>query len=260
MADLDARGDVETKQERERAFHDVAFTESTRASVWGFYKITGSSRRAFRDCLAAEDLAGKRVLEYGSGAAAEAFFLAREGAQVVGIDISPVAVEQGRDRAAREGVDDRIEFRVMDAEHLEFADQSFDLVCGSAILHHLELSLAYRQIARVLRPGCAAVFVEPLGHNPVINAYRRRTPALRTEDEHPLLMRDLEQAREYFRDVETRFFHLSSLAAIPFRDRSRFPALLSALEGLDQRLFHVAPFLQKHAWMVVIRMAKPIKA
>jgi len=251
---------METKQERERAFHDVAFAESTRASVGGFYTITGSSRRAFRDCLAGEGLTGKRILEYGSGAAAEAFFLAHEGAQVVGIDISPVAVEQGRERAAREGLEDRIEFRVMDAEHLEFADQTFDIVCGSAILHHLDISLAYREIARVLRPGGAAVFVEPLGHNPVINAYRRRTPALRTEDEHPLLMRDLEQAREYFRDVDTSFFHLSSLAAIPFRERSWFPTLLSGLESLDQRLFRIAPSVQKHAWMAVIRMAKPIES
>jgi hypothetical protein len=48
-----------------------------------------------------------------------------------------------------------------------------------------DLSLACSEIARVLRPGGPAIFVEPLGHNPLINAYRKRTPALRTVDEHP---------------------------------------------------------------------------
>jgi len=249
---------MQTKQERERAFHDTAFEESIRAPVWGFYKITRASRRAFRDWLVAEGLAGKRVLEYGSGASAQAFFLAAQGADVTAIDISPVAVENGRQRAANEHLEDRIEFRVLNAECLDFSDEAFDLVCGSAVIHHLDLSLAYPEIARVLRPGGSGIFVEPLGHNPLINAYRNRTPALRTVDEHPLLVSDLEHARKYFREVEMRFFHLSSLAAIPFRNRSRFPALLSALDQLDRGLFRVAPTLQKHAWMSVFRMADPI--
>jgi SAM-dependent methyltransferase len=249
---------MKTKQQREQAFHDTAFAESTRAGVWGFYKITSSSRRVFLDWLSEENLADKRVLEYGSGRTAQAFFLATHGADVVGIDISPVAIEQGRERAATERLEDRIEFRVMDGECLEFPDQSFDLVCGSAILHHLDLSLAYPEIARVLRPGGSAIFVEPLGHNPLINAYRKRTPALRTVDEHPLLMADLEQARDYFGVVEARFFHLTSLASIPFRERSWFQALLSVLDELDRVLFRLVPPLRKHAWMSVFRMVDPI--
>ena len=249
---------MQTKQEREQAFHDHAFTDSIRAPVWGFYKVTGSSREAFREMLLAEGLSGKHVLEFGSGAAAQAFFLSGHDARVTGIDISPVAVEQGRRRAAEERLGDQIDFRVMDAEHLDFADQTFDLVCGSAVLHHLDLSLAYPEIARVLRPGGSAVFVEPLGHNPLINAYRRRTPSLRTVDEHPLLLADLEQAREQFRAVDARYFHLSSLAAIPIRRRQRFRSIVAALERLDRGLFRMAPGLQKHAWMVVLRMSDPV--
>ncbi len=249
---------MQTKQEREQAFHDTAFADSTRAPVWGFYRITRASRLAFRELLVAEGLAGKRVLEYGSGASAQAFFLAQQGASVTGIDISPVAVEQGRQRAASEQLEGRIEFRVMDAERLDFESGAFDLVCGSAVLHHLDLSLAYPEIARVLRPGGAAIFVEPLGHNPLINAYRNRTPELRTVDEHPLLMDDLEQAREYFSEVDIQFFHLSSLAAIPLRNRQRFPAILSTLDQLDRGLFRVAPAIRRQAWMSVFRMADPL--
>ena len=248
---------VQTKQDREQAFHDAAFGASTRAGAWGFYKITGASRKAFRDRLLAEGLQGRRMLELGSGASAQAFFAAAHGAQVTGIDISPVAVEQGRRRAAEEQLVDRVEFLVMDAESLDFPNGAFDLVCGSGVIHHLDLSRAYGEIARVLQPSGCAIFVEPLGHNPVINAYRRRTPKLRTVDEHPLLMSDLAHAERYFDEVDAQFFHLASLAAIPFRDRPGFSRLLAALERLDRRLLSTAPVIQKHAWMVVMRLGRP---
>jgi len=249
-----------TKQQREQAFHDAAYSESTRERVWGFYKAARASRQAFRDALAAEGLAGKRVLEYGSGASAQAFFLASHGARVTGIDISPVAVASGREHAADVGLADHVAFEVMDAESLLFEDQSFDLVCGAGILHHLDLDRAYAEIARVLVPAGAAVFVEPLGHNPLINAYRRRSPELRTPDEHPLLVGDLERARNYFRDVRFEFFHLASLAAIPFRDRPAFGKLLSGLDAFDRRLFELFPAIRRHAWMVLLRVREPSRS
>jgi hypothetical protein len=73
-------------------------------------------------------------------------------------------------------------------------------------------------------------------------------------------MRDLDAASGYFGVVERRFFNLASLAAIPFRDRQGFERLLSALDAVDARLFRVAPALQRHAWMVVLRLAQPLKA
>lgn len=249
-----------TKQERERAFHDEAYSHSVRKHVWGFYKTTRASRRAFRDRLVAEDLNGKRVLEYGSGASAQAFFLASQGARVTGIDLSPVAVEQGRRETTERGLDDRVRFEVMDAESLELRDASVDLVCGAGILHHLDLDRAYAEIGRVLAPGGAAVFVEPLGHNPLINAYRRRTPELRTADEHPLLLEDLERARGYFAQADFEFFHLASLGAIPFRERAGFERLLSALDAVDRRLFRLFPRIRRQAWMVVLCLREPSRA
>ena len=97
-----------------------------------------------------------------------------------------MAIEQAIEHARAEGLEDRLTFRVMDAEQLEFADDSFNLVCGSGVLHHLDLNRAYAEVARVLEPTGIGVFEEPLGHNPAINAYRRRTPEMRTVDEHPL--------------------------------------------------------------------------
>jgi len=130
-------------------------------------------------------------------------------------------------------------------------------VCGSGILHHLNPARAYGEIARVLKADGIGVFAEPLGHNPAINAYRNRTPALRTVDEHPLLMQDLALAERFLAEVSTRFFTLSSLLVIHLRDRPGFERLVSGFDALDRWLFRVAPPLRRQAWMVGMTLCRP---
>jgi SAM-dependent methyltransferase len=181
--------------------------------------------------------------------------VADQASEIVGIDISDVAVREATARAEQAGLNAK--YLVMDAESLSFPDQAFDLICSVAVLHHLDLRKGYAEIARVLRPNGTAVFMEPLGHNPLINLYRWLTPTMRTPDEHPLLMRDLELARNYFDRVEVRFFVLSSLAAM-FVHRTRvFRPVLHSLEKLDQLLFKVLPPIRRYAWQVVIVLEHP---
>ncbi len=134
---------------------------------------------------------GKDVLEYGCGRGGAAFAITSTCRNVVGIDISQVAIARARELAVQEKVSARATFQVMNAECLEFEDESFDLVCGTGILHHLDLPKAFSEIARVLGKRGTAIFIEPMGHNPAIRLFRRLTPRLRTPDEHPLLMDDL---------------------------------------------------------------------
>ena len=146
----------------------------------------------------------------------------------------------------------------MNAEDLKFDDDYFDIVCGGAILHHLDLNKALSEITRVLKPDGKAIFVEPLGHNPLINLYRRFTPSLRTKDEHPLLMRDLKLMRDYFHQVDVRYFHLLSLLAVPFHKLSTFHSLLKITETIDKVVLQI-PFLKRQAWQAVIMLYKPRK-
>lgn len=242
------------RYEREREFHDHIFREGTRGVVDKFYAITGASRRYYESRLW-DAGPGTCVLEYGCGQGSHAFELARRGADVTGIDISGEAIAQAEERAAREGV--TATFRRMNAEALEFPDANFDLICGTAILHHLDLDAGYRELARTLRPDGLAIFLEPLGHNPLINLYRSRTPHLRTPDEHPLLVDDLYRARAHFAAVRTRYFHLVGLAAVPLRKLPGFASVLRALDTFDAVLFRAVPPLRKHAWYASLELAKP---
>jgi ubiquinone/menaquinone biosynthesis C-methylase UbiE len=241
----------------EASFHDEAFGQQVRQSAWKFYDAASNAYQRYGALLRDAATEGSRVLEYGCGPGSRAFDLARAGTTVDGIDISPVAIELARENAQHQGVAERTSFNVMDAEHLEFPDESFDLVCGTSIIHHLDVERAYSEVGRVLKPGGSAVFLEALGHNPAINAYRRWTPALRTEDEHPLLMKDIAAARRYFTSVQSEHFALLSLAAIAVRGRPGFARLSRRLQRADDAMFRAMPPLRRWSWMAVLKLSGP---
>ena len=244
---------------REREFHNRVFADHSRSVAGKYYSVMRGSRQRYESVLNRYGH-GSTVLEFGCGPGFFAPYLARRGASVTGIDISETAIAQAQERAVEQGVSGNLTLKVMNAEALEFPAHSFDLVCGVAILHHLDLDRAYGEIARTLKPGGRAVFLEPLGHNPLINLYRRMTPALRTEDEHPLLMRDLVLANRYFDERQNHFYTMHSLLAVPFRDTSIFNGLLNACEASDRPVFRAFPPARRLAWQVVIELARPRQA
>jgi len=239
--------------ERERAFHDERYADDHRGVTEKYYEVD-AGRAAFVAALAAVP-AGARVLEYGCGTGSSAFDLAARGAIVTGIDISPVAVDAATREAVRRGVPAR--FVEDDAHRLSLADRSVDVVCGTGVLHHLDLDLALPELARVLDDGGWAVFYEPLGTNPLIRAYRRLTPKLRTPDEHPLVPGDLDLARRHFRRVEASHHTALALAGVVLRRLPGGERVVGALHRLDAWLFRVVPPARWLAWVVVLRLAEP---
>jgi ubiquinone/menaquinone biosynthesis C-methylase UbiE len=79
-------------------------------------------------------------------------------------DLSPGMVEVAQRNARALGFE--VDGRVADAERLPYADNSFDLVIGHAVLHHIpDIEQALREVLRVLKPGGRFVFAgEPTRH------------------------------------------------------------------------------------------------
>ena len=99
---------------------------------------------------------GLRVLEIGCGLGTDGARFARAGALYTGVDLTEAAVGLARRRFELEGLPG--EFRVADAEALEFEDESFDLVYSHGVLHHTpDARAAVREIRRVLSPAGRAV-------------------------------------------------------------------------------------------------------
>lgn len=225
-----------------------------------FYSITRTSF-AHRDALLYDGIKGAVALDYCCGNGEVAIEMARHGAaKVYGIDISAVAIENARELARTAGVDAVCEFAVMDAEHTDFSDGTFDVIHEYGALHHLDLPAAYAELSRILKPGGKLVCTEALRHNPLIHWYRKRTPHLRTqwEVEHILGFPEIYSGKKFFTDLKMRTFHLAALGAVPLRKKFFFEPLLHALNLLDRLLLSI-PFLRRMAWVAVIEYRQPIK-
>ena len=99
---------------------------------------------------------GLRVLEIGCGMGTDGAQFAKAGADYTGIDLTDAAVELARRRFQVSGL--KGEFRVADAERLDFPNESFDLVYSHGVLHHTpDIEAAVREIHRVLKPGGRAI-------------------------------------------------------------------------------------------------------
>jgi ubiquinone/menaquinone biosynthesis C-methylase UbiE len=77
--------------------------------------------------------------------------------EIIGIDIHEQAIERANDKLGQE----RVQFLVMNAENMDFEDESFNTVCISASLHHLSnIERVLKEMKRVLKPGGAFIIAE----------------------------------------------------------------------------------------------------
>jgi ubiquinone/menaquinone biosynthesis C-methylase UbiE len=138
----------------------------------GREQVVGKLRKA----LGARPEHYPHVLEIGAGTGYFSLNLLRAGvvSAATCTDISQGMVDALRANAARLGLD--VEACTADAEALPFADESFDLVLGHAVLHHLpDLDRAFAEFRRVLSPGGTLVFAgEPSRYGDRIAAVPKR--------------------------------------------------------------------------------------
>ena len=223
-----------------------------------FYSVTRSSF-AYRDKFIYKGIQGCTVLDYCCGNGEVAVEMAKKGAaKVIGIDISQVAVRNANHLSKLNGVKDRSEFRVMDAENTEFSNNMFDVIHEYGAFHHLDLEAALKELSRILKPNGKVICTEALRHNPIIHNYRKRTPHLRTEweCEHILGVPEIIGGLKYFENVTVRYFHLLILLGVPFRKRRFFMPLLAILDGIDRVLLKI-PYIQRLAWIAVFVYSRP---
>jgi len=225
-----------------------------------FYFLAQRAIQRYQSYLA--EPAGKRVLVVGCSQGGVTP-LARAGATVVGIDIAEEPVARLRAAIATEGLGERARALVMDAEAADFPARSFDLICCTGVLHHLDVERAARTWSQILAPTGAVVMLEPLAWSPAAALYRWLTPEARTPYEHPLKPGDIRVLRQHFARVDMESYAFTSTLAAVWAFLPRLVVLRTAtlrvLEALDTMLFWLVPALKHLAWTSVIRCAEPIQ-
>jgi SAM-dependent methyltransferase len=269
----DAAPASESIKAREEEFHDqwASSLDAREVMVDASWEAATAPEHRW---IAAQlgDLRGRRVLDLGCGAGEAAVWFAKQGASVVASDLSTDFLALVERVATLHGV--QIKTHRADADRIDLEPASFDIVYAGNLLHHVNLEQTLDRIHTLLKPGGRIVTWDPLRHNPIINIYRRMaagTGGVRTDDEFPLHIRDVEAFRRRFTDVRYECFWLCTLWIFvrffliervhPKRDRywkriirehARLEGGYRRLERLDRALLAAMPFLKRYCWNIAV--------
>jgi 2-polyprenyl-3-methyl-5-hydroxy-6-metoxy-1,4-benzoquinol methylase len=115
-------------------------------------RLHSDAANPFEELMAIQKLSGRRILEIGCGMGFHSEMLARAGANLSAIDLSPTSVKATRKRLELKQLS--ADIQEMDAETLAFPSNSFDMVWSWGVIHHSSRTgRIVREIERVLRPG-----------------------------------------------------------------------------------------------------------
>lgn len=202
---------VKREKEAYDAGHVLEESQKIQAKFLHVFRGANSlhGEKAYQDHVK-KATANGTVLNYGcyNGQELMETFPQYKPKKIVGIDISEKGIAEAKSKYK-----DLAEFHVMDAHHLTFPDNSFDLVVGRAILHHLDYEKAIHEVKRVLKPGGHAIFIEPLRDNPGAKLFRWLTPKARTKDELPLSGAQISWSDKEFGGSEHYFYNFFSIPA-----------------------------------------------
>jgi SAM-dependent methyltransferase len=204
------------------------------------------------------DVRGRTVLEYGCGDGLNTVVLARRGAKVKALDISPDLIDVARRRLDANRIAADVEFIVGSAHDLPLPDESVDIVFGMAILHHLDLALSAREVHRVLRKGGRAIFQEPVRNSKLIKFLRGLIPYQAADVspfERPLTDQELARYAEGFSSYRSKAFVLPTTSLVnvlpPLRNR-----FSQSCQRADAAILQKFPSLAYYATMRVVELVK----
>jgi len=215
------------------------------------YYSTVRRSRNFTQNWIRENSKGKIFLDYACGNGENTIAAGIAGAELsLGFDISSVSVNNARLEASKNNLTN-VRFFQADAENTALPDSCVDLILCSGMLHHLDLSFAFPEMRRILKPGGRILAIEALDINPLIKLYRVRTPKMRTawEAKHILSLKEVAFAQRFFNLKEIKFWHVIGYVA------GKFPFLLRPLEKIDAVLEKI-PYVQRLAWIFTFELIK----
>lgn len=263
------------KQISERKFHDQwgNSTEVDKIDVEKYFSAEVSSDyRLAMNCLG--DLPGKKILDLGCGLGEASVYFALQKMKVISLDISPGMLTCTKRLAEKYKVSERVNLLEAGAEVIPLKDKSVDLVFGGNVLHHVNIYKSSKEIKRILKKGGKAVFIEPLGYNPIIQLYRHLAGDIRTKMERPFTFRDVEVLGKGFKSVRHKekqflttlifiwFFIVERVNPKKVRywkkitdESDKYEKAFKILAKFDSIVLKI-PLLKRMCWNTVIELVK----
>jgi ubiquinone/menaquinone biosynthesis C-methylase UbiE len=241
-------------RDRDRKFIAEQQSSDTFDKFYGNRKYYGTTARSrsYVDAWVQREAKDRVFLDYACGNGEKAMLAAASGAALsLGFDISDVSVRNCVQEAGARNLTN-VRFFQADAENTMLPDNSVDRIICSGMLHHLDLSYAFPELRRILKPGGRILAVEALDYNPAIKLYRTLTPAMRTDWEkaHILSLKDLRFAKRFFSVENIHYWHVVGYAGALAKP------LAKPLDTVD-RFLEKIPLAQLMAWSFTFELVKP---
>lgn len=195
-----------------------------------------------------ERLKPKRILDFGCGGGWLSKILCKEGYDVVGIDASETLARNAK------RINLRSEFMVCDCTELSFKENTFDMIIGVGILHHLNIHKTLVECHRILNKNGHILFMEPNSLNPLMEMGRRLLPSsIHTDDEKAMSFKTIEKQFKVvgFNSDSVKYFFPYSfclsyfLAKIESDRMSRFSQKISSFVKHSELIFEKIPLISK---------------
>ena len=275
--DPDSQASDRKRWQTEETFHDAwaSSDQNEHIDVRHANEVcTAPEMRHIRSVLG--NVRGKRVLDVGCGFGEASVYFAMEGANVTATDISQNMLDAAQMLAKENDV--RIRTVKSSAECIELSsDERFDVIYAGNLFHHVDIESTVQRLAKYLDKDGFLISWDPVAYNPLINVYRMIARDVRTPDEHPLRLKDIQVFKKHFSNVQTQWFWFFTLLIFivmvtcqrrnPNRERlwkavitegDKWRWLYQPLEAVDRILLRFVPFLRPLCWNVVIVAQGPV--
>lgn len=200
------------------------------------------------------DVRGKTVLDIGCGTGENIIPLARRGARVIGIDISPDLVALANERLRNTNTDAIV--KVGSAYETGLPTNSVDAIFCIALIHHLHIPTVRNELDRVLAKDGFLIVGEPIRFSATYDRLRKLLPCREEVSpyEHPLTGSELATFTEIFRIDCIRYFRLPFIPLI----EGSIPAWIlppNKLWNVDRWVLKHFCYVSKYATTVTMRLA-----
>ncbi len=196
-------------------------------------------------------------MDFGCGTGGNSLVLAKRGANVIGVDISPELIEIAEKRMVANGITTNTKFLVGSAHDLPIPDESIDIVFGIAILHHLDLQESSREVFRILKKGGRAIFQEPVRNSKFVKFIRSLIPYEQPDlspFERPLTDSELRDFAKDFSNYKSHAFSLPFVNLLDVLPVSK--SYYKSAVKLDRKILNKVQSFGYYGTVNVIEMTK----
>ncbi len=217
---------------------DLEIQEMRKEAIAYSYKLLG-------------DIRGKKCLEIGCGAGFQTEELFEKGANITAIDFSLKSVEH-----TRKQLGERAEVKQMNAENLDFSEESFDLIYINSVLMHVNKEKVLIECQRVLKKGGKLVVVEPLKYSLFLMPYRLLFSEYKKMKPSYMTLSLFKKYQKLFSGFKYKPFYLVSTLKLPLfslRKKGLVKCFNKVLKKTDNLL---VPLLEDLSWIAVVQYVK----